>query len=114
MKYQVLFSLKNNEEIFMNDVCCSCDCHFKGLYHLNFLRTTDPEQCGHSSQVWPPRYLAEHEILNAHKYENIKKFNTFQAQISLECYFSAHNCLNANNCWHFNIYEQEKFHAQLR
>ena len=19
----------------------------------------------------------------------------------------------ANNCWHFNIYEQEKFHAQL-
>ena len=20
---------------------------------------------------------------------------------------------NANNCWHFNIYEQEKFHAQL-
>ena len=22
-------------------------------------------------------------------------------------------CYNANNCWHFNIYEQEKFHAQL-
>ena len=21
--------------------------------------------------------------------------------------------LNANNCWHFNIYEQDKFHAQL-
>ena len=20
---------------------------------------------------------------------------------------------NANNCWHFNIYEQEKFHAQF-
>ena len=31
---------------------------------------------------------AEHEILNAHKYENIKKFNILQAQISLECYFS--------------------------
>ena len=31
---------------------------------------------------------AEHEILNAHKYENIKKFSIFQAQISLECYFS--------------------------
>ena len=30
MKYQVLFSLKNNEEIFMNVVCCSCDWHFKG------------------------------------------------------------------------------------
>ena len=24
---------------------------------------------------------AEHEILNAHKYENIKKFSTFQAQL---------------------------------
>ena len=32
----------------------------------------------------------EHEILNAHKYENIKKLNIFLAlaQISLECYFS--------------------------
>ena len=33
-------------------------------------------------------YSAEHEILNAHKYENIKKFSIFQAQICLECYFS--------------------------
>ena len=30
----------------------------------------------------------------------------FLAQISLEFYF-------CYNCWHFNIYEQEKFHAQL-
>ena len=22
-------------------------------------------------------------------------------------FFPAHKCLNANNCWHFNIYEQE-------
>ena len=27
--------------------------------------------------------------------------------------FPVHICQNANNCWHFNIYEQEKFHAQL-
>ena len=45
--------------------------------------------------IWPRGYKTffmlnsvEHEILNAHKYENIKKFNNFQAQISLECYFS--------------------------
>ena len=25
--------------------------------------------------------------------------------------FPAHKCLNANNCWHFNIYEQEKIEA---
>ena len=30
----------------------------------------------------------EHEILNAHKYKNIKKFGIFKAQLSLECYFS--------------------------
>ena len=29
----------------------------------------------------------EHDILNAHKYKNIKKLSVFQAQISLECYF---------------------------
>ena len=40
---------------------------------------------------------AEHEILDACKYKNIKKFSYFQAQIS----------------WHSNIYEQEKFHVQL-
>ena len=27
----------------------------------------------------------EHEILNAHKYENVKKFSILQAQVSLEC-----------------------------
>ena len=30
---------------------------------------------------------AEHEILNVHKYKNIKKLSIFQAQVSLECYF---------------------------
>ena len=29
IKYQFLFSLKNNEEIFMNVVCCSCDWRFR-------------------------------------------------------------------------------------
>ena len=29
MKYQVLFSLKNNEKVFINVVCCSRDWHFK-------------------------------------------------------------------------------------
>ena len=31
---------------------------------------------------------AEHEILNAPKYKNIKKFSIFQAQVSIECYLS--------------------------
>ena len=26
---------------------------------------------------------------------------------------AAHKCSNANNCWHFNIYELEKYHSRL-
>ena len=39
MKYQVLFSLKNNEKVLMNVVCCSSDRHFKGKgeYLIHFL-----------------------------------------------------------------------------
>ena len=29
------------------------------------------------------------------------------------CIYHGHKYLNANNCWHFNIYEHDKFHAQL-
>ena len=32
--------------------------------------------------------LVEQNILNAHKYKNIKKFSFLQMQISLECHFS--------------------------
>ena len=41
---------------------------------------------------------AEHEILNAHKYKNIKKFSFFQVQISLECHFS---CSLMLKCQHW-------------
>ena len=27
--------------------------------------------------------------------------------------FPAHKCENANNCWHFNIYEKGKYHFRL-
>ena len=38
MKYQVLFSLKNNEEMFMSVVCCSCDWRLKGQFSkLNYI-----------------------------------------------------------------------------
>ena len=32
MKHQVLFSLKNNDNIFINVVCCSRDWRFMGYY----------------------------------------------------------------------------------
>ena len=43
MKYQVSFSLKNNEKIFMNAVCCSCDWPFKGN-SLLLVTSQDSEQ----------------------------------------------------------------------
>ena len=64
----------------------------KGIdsFRIFKLFSTTPNQI----KTWPGVYKtffmvnpAEHEILNAHKYENIKKFSFFQAQISLECYF---------------------------
>ena len=42
------------------------------------------------------------------KIDGIFRFNLLETAI-----YPANKCLNANNCWHFNIYEQDKFHAQL-
>ena len=54
---------------------------------------------------------AEHEILNAHKYENIKKFSLFSGSDKPVLLFFL--LINVNNCWHFNLYEQEKVHIHL-
>ena len=52
------------------------------------------------NKTWPQGYKSffmlnsvEHEILNAHKYKNIKKLSFFQTQISRECYFSCSQML---------------------
>ena len=69
--------------------------------------------------VWPKGYKKfmfysdEHEILNVHKYKNIKKFSFSGLDKLRMFFFLAHKCLNANNYWHFNIYEQEKFQTRL-
>ena len=44
---------------------------------------------------------AERENFSADKYENANYF------------FSANKYENANNSWHFYIYQQRNFHAQL-
>ena len=40
MKYQVLFSQKNNEKVFMNVVCCSCDWRSEQLGLHDLLKLT--------------------------------------------------------------------------
>ena len=60
------------------------------------LKDTKTKENCYGNSVLTRRFFVlnsvEHGILNARKYKNIKKFE---------------------NCWHFNIYEREKFHAQL-
>ena len=60
----------------------------------------------------------EHEILNAHKYKNIKNSSFFpDSDKPRMLFFLLINVkiptIVGKNCWHFNIYEQEKFHAKL-
>ena len=40
MKYQALFSLKNNEKIFKTVGCCSLDWHLKGFGVTSLRRET--------------------------------------------------------------------------
>ena len=55
----------------------------------------------------------ELDILTAHKYKNIKKFSFLSSDKPKMLFSTLINVKNANNCWHFNIYEQEKIYAQL-
>ena len=72
--------------------------HAFDLFLLQVSSSYDNGRCivQNMSSIWARGYKtffklnsAEHEILNAHKYENIKNFSFFfQAQISLESYYS--------------------------
>ena len=42
------------------------------------------------------------------KYKDFSCFKTLRC-----CFYPANKCENANDCKHFNIYEQDKFHAPL-
>ena len=54
------------------------------------------------------------EISTAHKKTKISTNEEVSCFGSLRCcIYHADKCLIANNCWHFNIYEQNKFRAQL-
>ena len=53
----------------------------------------------------------EHEISTAHKTKiPTNKEVSFSESLGC-CIYLAYKCENANNCWHFNIYEQEQFRA---
>ena len=56
---------------------------------------------------------AEHVILNAHKYRNIKNAALFRLRKTWNAFYPALNVKMPTLCWHFNIHEQEKFHPQL-
>ena len=45
-------------------------------------------------------------LINAEIVKNCGKFRFKTQKLVIHL---AHKCLNTNNCWHFNIYEQDKF-----
>ena len=55
----------------------------------------------------------EHEILNAYKYKNFKKFCFFQAQISLECYFSCSSILKCQQLLAFKTFMSRKISCSV-
>ena len=60
MKYQVLFSLKNNEEVFKNVVCCSCDRRLRvKTFAITFQRNCITERAFKlkTEQILVPRLL---------------------------------------------------------
>ena len=52
MKYQVLFSLKNNEKVFINVICCSRDWRFKTpkMKIVEAANRTDSAEVAHNEQ----------------------------------------------------------------
>ena len=69
----------------------------KPTVHTQRLRLANLHLKSDTKQTWPRGYKSffmlnsvEREILNAHKYKGIQKFEYYSAQISLECYFPAH------------------------
>ena len=76
------------------ELCSPCASSLRVCYSLA-PSDNNPHESRSTSVIWPRGYKTffvlnsvEHEILNAHKYKNIKKFGIFKAQLSLECYFS--------------------------
>ena len=47
------------------------------------------------------------------KFKMLKKIDFSCVQILRYCIYHADKYQNANDCWYFNIYEHDTFHAQL-
>ena len=55
----------------------------------------------------------EHKISTAHKTKFLKTKMFLTFKLSDVLLIMLINVKNANYCWHFNIYEHDKFHAQF-
>ena len=79
----------------MHRLCGCLNCHFQpsirilsGMYNMYQIMFHFNLEPGPDVVIFFMLSFAEHDILNAHKYKAVTKFNIFQAQISLACYFS--------------------------
>ena len=55
----------------------------------------------------------EHEISTAHNAKILTNEEVSCLKSLGCCIYHANKYLNANKCWHFNIYEQDTFGTQL-
>ena len=76
---------------------------------LTFFRSTGPEVIKFFS--CSTQLSTNFQLLIKTKIPTIEEVSCFKPFRC--CIYLSNKCLNANNCWHFNIYEQDKFPAQL-
>ena len=102
-------------------------CHFHSIYIISGRRlggndrySGTPFTVGKKAQASRFKKImlnsADHEILNAHNYKNKCKeiLHILVSEKPKMLFFLLINVqMPTINCWHLNIYQQGKFHAQL-
>ena len=71
------------------------------LRHSLFAKLSGPEVLSTKFQLYVKTKMP--------KNEEVSRFKSLRC-----CIYHANKCFNANICWHFNIYEQDKSRAKLR
>ena len=74
--------------------------------NLQFTRPRGYKTFSYSTQL-----STKFKLLNKTKIPKNKEFSCFKSPPC--CIYHANKMLNVNNCWHFTIYEHDKFRAQL-
>ena len=73
-------------------------------------RKSVPKPRGYKKKSCSTQLSTKFQLLIKTKIPTNEEISCFKSLIC--CIYHANKRLNANNCWHFNIYKQDKFRAQ--